>query len=81
MFAEQAIRKYIFENLLFNDDQGALNNSDSLLGKGIIDSTGRWSSSTSWRSSSASRSTIMRCFSRTLDSANNILAFLAKKQG
>lgn len=40
MSAEQKVRDYILDNYLFTDDQSALNNSDSFLDKGIIDSTG-----------------------------------------
>ncbi|MDW7773318.1 MAG: acyl carrier protein [Desulfobulbaceae bacterium] len=34
------IRTFIFENFLFDADESALNNDDSFLEKGIIDSTG-----------------------------------------
>ncbi len=40
MSVEQKIRDYILENYLFTDDQSALNNSDSFLESGILDSTG-----------------------------------------
>lgn len=40
MSTEQKVRDYILDNYLFTDDQSALNNSDSFLDKGIIDSTG-----------------------------------------
>ena len=40
MSVEQQIRDYILENYLFTDDQSLLNNSDSFLEKGILDSTG-----------------------------------------
>ncbi len=40
MSIENKIRSYILENYLFTDDQRELNNDDSLLEKGIIDSTG-----------------------------------------
>ncbi len=40
MSIESKIRSYILENYLFTDDQSELNNDDSLLEKGIIDSTG-----------------------------------------
>lgn len=36
----QALRSYILNNFLFTDDESALNNEDSFLEKGIIDSTG-----------------------------------------
>ena len=37
---ENKVRNYILENFLFTDDQSALENSDSFLEKGIVDSTG-----------------------------------------
>ena len=36
----QIIRKFIFENFLFDADESALGNDDSFLEQGIIDSTG-----------------------------------------
>ncbi len=36
----QLIRSFIFDNFLFDADEGALANDDSFLDKGIIDSTG-----------------------------------------
>jgi len=40
MSTESVIRNFILENYLFTDDQNELNNNDSFLDKGIIDSTG-----------------------------------------
>jgi acyl carrier protein len=40
MSAEQQIRNYVLENYLFTDEQAALDNNDSFLEKGILDSTG-----------------------------------------
>ena len=40
MAIESKLRSFILENYLFTDDQTALDNSDSFLDKGIIDSTG-----------------------------------------
>jgi acyl carrier protein len=34
------LRRYILENFLFTDDQSELNDDDSFMDKGIIDSTG-----------------------------------------
>ena len=36
----QRIQKFILENYLFTDDANALGVDDSLLGRGIVDSTG-----------------------------------------
>lgn len=40
MSIEQKIRDYILENYLFTSEQSALDNNDSFLEKGILDSTG-----------------------------------------
>ena len=40
MPVEKILREYILENYLFTDDQSELDNSDSFLQRGIIDSTG-----------------------------------------
>jgi len=40
MEIETKIRNFILESYLFTDDQSELNNEDSFLDKGIIDSTG-----------------------------------------
>lgn len=40
MSTEQALRSYILENYLFSDDPSDLNNEDSFLEQGILDSTG-----------------------------------------
>ena len=40
MNLESSIRTYVLENYLFTDDQSELDNNDSFLDKGIIDSTG-----------------------------------------
>lgn len=40
MNMKKAIRQYILESLLFTDDESVLQDSDSFLDGGIIDSTG-----------------------------------------
>ncbi len=40
MSIEKKVREYISENLLFSSDPATLASDDSLLDKGIIDSTG-----------------------------------------
>ncbi len=40
MDLEQKIKGYILENYLFTDDASALASEDSLLDRGIVDSTG-----------------------------------------
>jgi acyl carrier protein len=40
MTAENQIRRYILENFLYTNDETKLNNTDSFLEAGIVDSTG-----------------------------------------
>ena len=40
MSNEETLRKYILENYLFTEDESELDNNDSFLELGIIDSTG-----------------------------------------
>lgn len=40
MSSKVKIKSFILENYLFTEDQGALNDADSFLQQGIIDSTG-----------------------------------------
>ena len=40
MSSKQTIRRYVLENFLFTDDEAALQDDDSFLAGGIIDSTG-----------------------------------------
>ena len=37
---EQKVRGFILENFMFSNDESALNSEESLLDKGVIDSTG-----------------------------------------
>ncbi len=40
MSVENKIRQFVLNDYLFTDDQAALDNNDSFLEKGIVDSTG-----------------------------------------
>lgn len=40
MSLNQEIKQFILKNYLFTDDESALSNEDSLMQKGIVDSTG-----------------------------------------
>lgn len=40
MNIQQTIRRYVLENFLFTDDESALQDDDSFLAAGMIDSTG-----------------------------------------
>ena len=37
---QQTVKKFILENILFEDNENVINNGDCFLQKGIIDSTG-----------------------------------------
>ena len=40
MLQRQQIKGYVLENFLFSNDQNAIGDQDSLIGGGILDSTG-----------------------------------------
>jgi len=40
MSIEAQVRSYVLENFLYTSDEGRLNNTDSFLEDGIVDSTG-----------------------------------------
>jgi acyl carrier protein len=40
MSIRQTVRRYLLENILFSDDESLLQDGDSFLASGIIDSTG-----------------------------------------
>ncbi len=40
MTTEEKIKSFILENFLFTDDESAIGNEESLLDRGVIDSTG-----------------------------------------
>jgi acyl carrier protein len=40
MSLQQEIKHFILQNFLFTDDEAALSNSESLMDKGVVDSTG-----------------------------------------
>ena len=79
MSEEQKIRGFILENFLFTDDESVLANGDSFLDKGIIDSTGIleviYFLEDEFNVSVADSEMIPE----NLDSVDNIVAFLNKK--
>ncbi len=80
MSVESKIREWVLENYLFTEDPKALKNDDSFLDKGIIDSTGILEVI----------AYIEECFEveveddemvpENLDSVDNIVAYVARKQ-
>lgn len=80
MSTAELIRSYILENFLFTNDDAALKNADSLLGNGIIDSTGALELVYFLESRFGVKVEDEEMVPENLDSVDNILAFLARKQ-
>jgi len=80
MSVEQKIREYILENYLFTDDQSVLSSDDSFLNKGIIDSTGILEVIHFLEDEFSVSVEDDEMVPENLDSVNNIVAFIAKKQ-
>jgi acyl carrier protein len=79
MTSEDKIRNYILENYLFTDDQTALDNGDSFLDKGILDSTGILEVIYFLEDDFGIKIEDEEMVPENLDSINNILAFLQRK--
>jgi len=80
MAVEQKVREYILENYLFTDDQSTLKNEDSFLEKGIIDSTGILEVIYFIEEDFAIKVSDEEMVPENLDSVNNIVKFIEKKQ-
>jgi acyl carrier protein len=80
MSAEEKIRNYILENYLFTDDQSALDSSDSFLEKGVLDSTGILEVIYFLEDEFQLQVTDDEMIPENLDSVNNIVAFIGRKQ-
>ena len=79
MTTEDKIRNYVLENYLFTDDQTALENADSFLGKGILDSTGILEIIFFLEEEFDVQIEDEEMVPENLDSVNNIVAFIARK--
>ncbi len=79
MMPEKKIRNYILENYLFTDDQSALDNGDSFLNKGILDSTGILEVIYFLEDDFGIKIEDEEMIPENLDSVNNIVAFLKRK--
>ncbi len=80
MSVEQQVRTYILQNFLFTDDPSALNNADSLLGKGIVDSTGALELVQFLEQQFGIKVGDADITPENLDSVNNILAYVDRKR-
>lgn len=80
MSIETKLKNYILENYLFTDDQSALSNDDSFMGKGIIDSTGILEVIFFLEEEFGVTVSDDEMIPENLDSINNIAAFVNSKQ-
>ncbi len=80
MSTRDTVRNYILENYLFSDDQSALSDEDSFLNKGIIDSTGILEVIYFLEDDFSITVEDDEMMPENLDSVNNIVAFIEKKQ-
>ena len=80
MSIEKQLRSYILQNFLFTEDEAALKNSDSFLGKGLIDSTGIMEVIFFLQEEFGIQVEDAEMIPANLDSVDNILAFVARKK-
>lgn len=75
----QQVRKYIFDSFLFDAADDALNNDDSFLEKGIIDSTGVLEVVAWIEETFGFQVADEELIPENLDSVNRITAFIGRK--
>ncbi|HID45260.1 MAG TPA: acyl carrier protein [Chromatiaceae bacterium] len=80
MSSEEKIRGFILENYLFTDDQSELNNDDSFLDQGILDSTGILEIIFFVEDEFGIKIKDDEMIPDNLDSVNKIVAFIERKQ-
>lgn len=80
MSAEQVIRKYVLENYLFTDDDSELDNNDSFLEKGVLDSTGILEIINLIEETFSLKVEDDEMIPENLDSVNNIVAYIGRKK-
>jgi acyl carrier protein len=80
MLMQQQIRRFILSNFLFTEDGTALNDSESLLEQGIMDSTGVLELVAFLESDFSIRVSDDELAPEHLDSVDRIAAFVAWKQ-
>jgi acyl carrier protein len=76
---EQKVRGFILENFMFSNDESALNSEESLLDKGIIDSTGVMELVAFLEDEYKFRINDDELVPENLDSVRNIVAFVDSK--
>lgn len=80
MSARDTLRTFILENYLFTDDQAALNDADSFLGQGVLDSTGIMEVIFFIEEHFGIKVEDEEMVPENLDSINNLLAFVESKK-
>lgn len=80
MTNESKVRSFILENYLFTDDQNELKDEDSLLDRGIIDSTGIMEVIFFLEDEFGVQVEDEEMIPENLDSVKNIVRFIASKQ-
>jgi len=81
MSIEAKVRECILDNFLFTDDPSVLSSEDSFLDKGIIDSTGILEVIFFLEEEFGVKVEDDEMTPENLDSVNNIVKFVNKKQG
>lgn len=81
MSIEEKVKSYILDNFLFTNDKNALANEDSFLNKGIIDSTGIMEVIMFLEEEFGISVDDDEMVPENLDSINNIVAYIGRKQG
>ncbi|MGZ5007773.1 MAG: acyl carrier protein [Methylobacter sp.] len=77
---KKTIRQYILENLLFTEDESVLQDSDSFLDGGIIDSTGVMEIILFIEETFDIKVNDNEMLPVNLDSVDNLIAFIQRKQ-
>lgn len=80
MSIKQTIRRYVLENFLFTDDEAALQDGDSFLAGGIIDSTGVLEIMLFIEETYDIKVDDDEILPENLDSIDNLVAFIRRKQ-
>ena len=80
MDIREKIRYYILQNFLFTDDESALTDGDSFLAGGIIDSTGVLEIIYFIEETFGMCVNEEEMLPENLDSVNNLVAFVSRKQ-
>jgi acyl carrier protein len=80
MNMKKTIRQYIFENLLFTEDESVLQDDDSFIDGGIIDSTGVMEIILFIEETYGIRVNDNEMLPVNLDSVDNLATFVQRKQ-